>query len=152
MANNSAMLRGIIHGKTIELESEPGLADGQEVSVEIRPVTREAARPEQPAPPWWLEQLDVDPTVRRGKFVVKGTSLLVDTLVEQLEAGRSEEELVQAHPELTTTAVAAVREYANLPIEMRRSFGAWADESEELDQYLEWTRQHRKVSRRRIED
>jgi uncharacterized protein (DUF433 family) len=152
MANSFAMLRGIIHGKTIELEKEPGLEDGQEVSVEIRPIMREATQPEQPAPPWWLEQLDVDPTVRRGKFVVKGTSLLADTLVEQLEAGRPERELLQAHPELTPTAMAALREYAKVPIEMRRSFGAWAEEAEELDQYLEWTRQHRKVSRRRIED
>jgi hypothetical protein len=87
MVNNSAMLRGIIRGKTIELELEPGLEDGQEVSVEIRPIAREAAQPEQLATPPWLEQLDVDPAVRRGKFVVKGTSLLVDTLVEQLEAG-----------------------------------------------------------------
>jgi len=152
MTNSSAMLKGIIHGKTIELEREPGLEDGQEVSVEIRPIMKEATQREQPAPPWWLEQLDVDPTVRRGKFVVKGTSLLADTLVEQLEAGRSERELLQAHPELTSTAVAALREYAKLPIEMRRSFGAWAEDSEELDQYLEWTRQNRKVSRRRIED
>jgi uncharacterized protein (DUF433 family) len=152
MANSSAMLRGIIHGKTIELESEPGLEDGQEVSVEIRAITRETAQPEQPTQHSWLEQFDVDPTIRRGKFVVKGTSLLVDTLVEQLEAGETEQELVRAHPELTTTAVAAVREYFKLPVEMRRSFGAWAEESEELDEYLEWTRQHRKVSRRRMND
>ena len=147
-----AIIHGVIHGKTIELEREPGLEDGQEVSVEIRPIMREATQPDQPAPPWWLEQLDVDPTVRRGKFVVKGTRLLADTLVDQLEAGKTDSELLQAHPELTPTAVAALREYAKVPIEMRRSFGAWAEESEELDEYLEWTRQHRKVSRRGIED
>ena len=94
----------------------------------------------------------MDPTVRRGKFVVKGTRLLADNLVEQLEAGRTERELVQAHPELTPTAMAALREYAKVPIEMRRSFGAWAEESDELDEYLEWTRQQRNVCRRGIED
>ncbi len=31
-------LKGIIHGKTIELEQEPGLPDGQEVSVTVTPV------------------------------------------------------------------------------------------------------------------
>jgi uncharacterized protein (DUF433 family) len=152
MTNTSTMLKGVIHGKTIELEREPGLEDGQEVSVEIRPIPSKVPQPEPSEPPWWLAQLDVDPAVRRGKFIVKGTSLLADTLVEQLEAGRNDQELLQAHPELTPTAVAALREYAKVPIEMRRSFGAWAEESEELDEYLAWTRQHRKVSRRRIED
>jgi uncharacterized protein (DUF433 family) len=147
-----ATIHGVIHGKTIELDREPGLDDGQEVSVEIRPIMRKATQTDQPAPPWWLEQLDVDPTVRRGKFVVKGTTLLADALVDQLDIGKTDSELLRAHPELTPTAVAALREYAKLPIEMRRSFGAWAEDSEELDEYLEWTRQHRKVSRRSIED
>ena len=147
-----ASIHGVIHGKTIELDREPGFDDGQEVSVEIRPIVREATQTDQPASPWWLEQLDVDPTVRRGKFVVKGTTLLADALVDQLDIGKTDSELLRAHPELTPTAVAALREYAKLPIEMRRSFGAWAEDSEELDEYLEWTRQHRKVSRRSIED
>jgi uncharacterized protein (DUF433 family) len=140
-----ATIHGVIHGKTIELDREPGLDDGQEVSVEIRPIVREATQTDQPASPWWLEQLDVDPTVRRGQFVVKGTTLLADALVDQLDIGKTDSELLQAHPELTPTAVAALREYAKLPIEMRRSFGAWAEDSEELDEYLEWTRQHRRV-------
>ena len=114
-----AILNGVIHGKTIELDTEPGLDDGQEVSVEIRPIMRIAT---QTAPPLWLEQLDVDPSVRRGKFVVKGTRLLADTLVDQFEAGKTDPELLQVYPELTPTAVAAVREYAKIPIEMRRSF------------------------------
>jgi uncharacterized protein (DUF433 family) len=102
--------------------------------------------------PWWVEHLDVDPSVRRGKFVVKGTRLLADALVEEFEKCQGEEELLRRHPVLSRTALAAVREYASLPIEMRRSFGAWADESDELDEYLEWARQQRKASRRRLED
>ena len=77
--------------------------------------------------PWWLAHLDVDPTTRRRKFVVKGTCILADTLVEQFEVGKTDSELILAHPELTPTAMAAVREYAKVPIEMRRSFGAWAE-------------------------
>ncbi len=30
------MLRGIVHGRTIELEREPGIADGQEVTVSVQ--------------------------------------------------------------------------------------------------------------------
>src|SRR5690349_21637770 len=32
-----ATIQGVIHGKTIQLETEPGLPDGQIVSVDIRP-------------------------------------------------------------------------------------------------------------------
>jgi hypothetical protein len=31
-------LEGIIHGKTIQLTDDPGLADGQRVEVKVRPV------------------------------------------------------------------------------------------------------------------
>jgi uncharacterized protein (DUF433 family) len=146
-----AILQGIIHGKTIELEQAPGLPDGQPVSVEIRPLSR----PEDPLEttiPWWLAHLAVDPKVRPGKFVIRGTHLLADTLVEQLTAGCSEQELLRTYPELTSQDVAAVRAYAQLPQAMRRSFGAWAEDAAELDQYLEWTRHQRKVPQRRIED
>jgi hypothetical protein len=34
---------------------------------------------------------------------------------------------------------------------LRRSFGAWAADGEELDKYLEWNRQQRKIGRREIE-
>lgn len=32
-------MKGIVHGKVIELEEEPGLPDGQEVSVTVEPVS-----------------------------------------------------------------------------------------------------------------
>jgi hypothetical protein len=35
--------RGKMHGKTIELEQNPGLAEGQEVEVEIKPVQPQQA-------------------------------------------------------------------------------------------------------------
>jgi hypothetical protein len=31
-------IKGVVHGKVIELEDEPGLPDGQEVSVTLQPV------------------------------------------------------------------------------------------------------------------
>ena len=34
---------------------------------------------------------------------------------------------------------------------LRRSFGAWSDDAEGLDEYLEWNRQQRKKSRARRE-
>jgi len=38
MATNSSDLRGIVHGKMIVLQEEPGLPDGQEVTVSVKPV------------------------------------------------------------------------------------------------------------------
>ena len=75
-------LRGVVHGKVIQLEMEVGLPDGQEVTVSVRPL---AAK--QPA------------------------------------AGEG----------------------------LRRSAGAWADDPEGLDAYLEENRQVRQLDRPGIE-
>jgi len=77
----STILKGVIHGKTIELEEEPGLPEGQSVEVTVQPV--------------------------RAK----------------LPPGEG----------------------------IRRSSGAWAEGGEELDRFLEWTRQQRKVVRAELE-
>jgi uncharacterized protein (DUF433 family) len=141
-------LSGVAHGKVIELAEELGLPDGQEVTVTVRAVPQEGAIivPKEPLP-WWLDRLDIDPSVRKGKYVVKGTRLLADDLVAQIEQGRTDDELLQAHPELTPADVAAVREYAKVPAVMRRLAGAWAEDAEELDEYLEWNRRQKRVSR-----
>jgi uncharacterized protein (DUF433 family) len=143
------ILSGVIHGKVIELAEEPGLPDGQQVTVTVLAVPQEGAiiMPKEPLP-WWLDRLDIDPSVRKGKYIVKGTQLLADELVAQMEQGRTDEELLRAHPELTPPDVAAVREYAKVPAGLRRLAGAWADDAEELDEYLEWNRRQKQVGRR----
>jgi len=141
MANPSPALKGIIHGRTIELQSDSGLPDGQEVSVEIRPVD-DVLR--------WVERLVVDPSVRPGKLVVKGTRLLAEDLTRLVEEGRGDDELLEQHPELTPEDVAAIRQYALVPSGLRRAFGGWAEDSDELDEYLEWTRRQRQIGRPEI--
>jgi hypothetical protein len=81
MTNNHAVLKGVVHGKTIELDDETGLPDGQSVSVTVQPVQ------ETRLPP--------------GEGI-------------------------------------------------RRSAGAWADDIDELDEFLDWNQQQRKVGRREI--
>ena len=98
--------QGVIHGKTIELEQEPGLPEGQRVTVEVRPLDE---------PPAWLERFVVDPLVQPGKFVIKGTGLLVDNLVQRVEEGCGDEDLRQSYPELTADDVEAVRQYGECP-------------------------------------
>lgn len=40
MADNES-IRGVIHGKIIQLDTEIGLPDGQEVTVSVRPLAQE---------------------------------------------------------------------------------------------------------------
>ncbi len=84
MTTETVVFKGVVHGKTIELERDPGFPDGQEVSVTVRP----PAHARQKLPP--------------------GEGL-------------------------------------------RRSAGAWADDIEGLDRYLEWNREQRKRGRRELE-
>ena len=144
--------RTVLHGRTIELPWDLGLPEGHvvEVTIKTRP---DVESPPEPPVPEWLERLEVNPAIVPGKFViVKGTRMPADELVELLEAGQSDEQVLHAHPELTPEDVRAVHEYAKLPLEMRRSLGAWAEDAEELDKYLEWNRQQKKISRPEIED
>lgn len=76
--------KGIIRGRTIELTEEPGLPDGQEVTVVVQCIT--------PTP-------------------------------EQFPPGEG----------------------------LRRAFGACADEADDLDKFLAWSRQQRKMGRAPIE-
>jgi hypothetical protein len=84
MNETLTVLKGIVHGKTIELEQEPGLPEGQVVSVTVQPVAPEAR------------------TMAPGEGI-------------------------------------------------RRSAGGWAEDAEELDEYLELVRQRRKISRHELE-
>ena len=44
MSSNQAILKGVIHGRTIELEQEPGLPDGQSVAVTVQPFAEQERR------------------------------------------------------------------------------------------------------------
>ena len=136
-------MKGIVHGKTIELEQEPGLPDGQAVEIEIRPVGPSAG---------WLDRIVVDPAVLPGQPIIKGTRIPAEELVRLLNEGQSEEELRRTYPNLSGEDVAAVRQYACVPPGLRRSFGAWAEDEEELNKYLEWNRKQRKIGRREVEE
>lgn len=143
--------RTTVRGRTIELPWDLGLAEDRIIEVTIK-TCPEVESPQEPPPPKWLERFEVNPAVAVGKLVIKGTQLRADTVVELLEEGKSEEELLRAHPELTPEDVAAVREYAKVPLGLRRSFGAWAEDAEELDKFLAEIRQARKIPRRGLEE
>lgn len=136
-------MQGVVHGKTIELSEAPGLPEGQKVIVQLQPA-------EEP-PPKWLEHFTVDPSIVVGKILVKGTRLLAEDMAQLIDEGRTDEELRQLHPELTVDDVDALHEYIKVPATLRRVFGAWADEAEELDKFLEERRQQRRIHRPEID-
>jgi hypothetical protein len=103
MTSSSPALKGVIHGRVIELDREPGLPDGQEVTVTVEPVMASSL----PRPPAFLSD----------------------------EARRRWDE--------------AWAEVKDLPPGegLRRAFGAWAEDAEEVDRFLEWNRAQRKLER-----
>lgn len=147
-------LKGVVHGKLIELEGEPGLPDGQAVSIDLRPL-EEPSNAQGPAAipgvDTWMDRLVYDSAIDPLERIVKGTRLQVEALVAELEGGRSDEDIMKAHSELTVEDVRALHNYAKCPVGLRRSFGAWAEDADELDKYLAWNRLQRKIGRREIE-
>ena len=71
--------------------------------------------------------------------------ITLDDLVRLATAGRTDQELQRLQPELTPADLEAVRNYSRVPEGLRRSFGGWAEDSVELDKYLEWTRKKRSM-------
>ena len=53
-----------------------------------------------------------DPAVMMGKPVVAGTRITVEHILEELAAGSSVEDLLEAHPRLTRAAVLAALAFA----------------------------------------
>jgi hypothetical protein len=103
---SSTPLRGVVRGRTIELESEPGLPDGQKVAVTVEAVAGPSVTPNA------ATQTDAQ---RRWSTA--------QSQVENLVPGEG----------------------------LRRSFGAWAEDAEELDDYLASNRRRRKFGRPGIE-
>ena len=46
MPRTPIAMKGIVHGRTIELEAEPGLPDGQQVTVTVAPVPQQESAAE----------------------------------------------------------------------------------------------------------
>ncbi len=158
MSDADAAFGGIVHGRVIELERDPGLPDGQAVTVTVAPryATIVAAEPipadQRAKAELWLDRLVFDSSVLAGVRIVKGTTMAAEPLVTEIQRGASDEALLQAHPGLTPEDVQALRAFAGAPAWIRQTAGAWAEDADGLDKYLEWTRQQRKVGRREIDE
>lgn len=57
----------------------------------------------------WIES---NPAVMMGKPIIAGTRITVELILEQLAAGETIDDLVEAHPRLTSEAIRAALAFA----------------------------------------
>ncbi|RMH08648.1 MAG: DUF433 domain-containing protein [Nitrospirae bacterium] len=60
----------------------------------------------------WKERISIDPNVCHGRPCIKGTRIWVSLIVDNLAEGVSEEELLEAYPQLTIEDIRAALAYA----------------------------------------
>lgn len=59
------------------------------------------------------ERIEVNSEVMMGKPVIKGTRLPVQQVVDELNGGMSEAEILEAHPRLTREGIEAAQKFAS---------------------------------------
>lgn len=58
------------------------------------------------------ERISVDPTVCHGRACVKGTRIMVSTILDCVAEGLSQEEILRNYPSLTAEDIKVAVEYA----------------------------------------
>jgi uncharacterized protein (DUF433 family) len=61
----------------------------------------------------WKERISIDPNVCHGKPCIKGTRVWVSLIVDNLAAGASEDEILEAYPSLTKEDIQAALAFAS---------------------------------------
>ena len=59
-----------------------------------------------------VELVVSNPKVMMGKPVIRGTRITVESILEKLSAGETEEQILEAHPRLTKADVLAALAFA----------------------------------------
>ena len=60
----------------------------------------------------WRERISIDPNICHGKPCIKGTRIWVSLIVDNLAAGSSEAEILEAYPGLAKEDLKAALAYA----------------------------------------
>lgn len=58
------------------------------------------------------QYIEINPKIMMGKPVIKGTRITVESLLEKLSAGETEEDILQAHPHITKADIKAALSFA----------------------------------------
>ena len=75
--------------------------------------------------PIWQERIVTDPLILAGKPTVRGTRISVELVMELLDGGRSEADIIRMYSHLTPEDIRACREYAATGAKL--SSVAWED-------------------------
>lgn len=70
----------------------------------------------------YMEKIEVNPKVMLGKPVIKGPRITVELILEELSAGKTPEDLIKAHPRLTTEAIMAALAFAADALKGERTY------------------------------
>jgi len=58
------------------------------------------------------DRIEVNPQVMLGKPIIRGTRLTVQQIVEELDSGMPESEILEVHPRLRREDIEAARKFA----------------------------------------
>ncbi|MEM8901797.1 MAG: DUF433 domain-containing protein [Bacteroidota bacterium] len=70
----------------------------------------------------YTDYIEVNKEIMLGKPVIKGSRLTVEMILEELAAGTSVSDLVEAHPHLTLEAVYAALSFAADALKVNRTY------------------------------
>ncbi len=70
----------------------------------------------------YMDKIEVNPKVMLGKPVIKGTRITVELILEELSAGKTPEDLIKAHPRLTTEAIMVALAFAADALKGERTY------------------------------
>lgn len=73
----------------------------------------------------WRDRIVKDPLILAGKPTVKGTRISVELIVDLLDGGRSEADIIRMYSHITSEDIRACREYAATGAKL--SNVTWAD-------------------------
>lgn len=73
----------------------------------------------------WRDRIVKDPLILAGKPTVKGTRISVELIVELLDGGRNEADIIRRYSHITPEDIRACREYAATGAKL--SNVTWAD-------------------------
>ena len=76
----------------------------------------------------WRERISVNPVICHGKACIRGTRVLVSTILDNVAAGVAHQDILRSYPAITEADIEAALSYAaeltregtvNLPLETR---------------------------------
>ena len=70
----------------------------------------------------YIKYIEINPKIMLGKPVIKNTRLTVDLILEELSAGKSHRDLLNAYPRLTEEAIKAALAFAADAIKGERTY------------------------------